>query len=158
MLFIFDLDGTTIDSSHRQNTLPDGSLNLDAWVRNNTPEKIARDSLLPMAESWKTINRQNHQIVIMTARVIGKADLKFLADNGLGYDRIYSRAFGDTTPDDILKKRMISRLAVDFKRSLAWIRSNAYMFDDNKRVRQCLTRIGIHCYNPTNYNEELKNA
>ena len=49
MLFIFDLDGTTIDSSHRQNTLPDGSLNLDAWVRNNTPEKIARDSLLPMA-------------------------------------------------------------------------------------------------------------
>ena len=58
MLFIFDLDGTTIDSSHRQNTLPDGSLNLDAWVRNNTPEKIARDSLLPMAESWKTINRQ----------------------------------------------------------------------------------------------------
>ena len=106
MLFIFDLDGTTIDSSHRQNTLPDGSLNLDAWVRNNTPEKIARDSLLPMAESWKTINRQNHQIVIMTARVIGKADLKFLADNGLGYDRIYSRAFGDTTPDDILKNRM----------------------------------------------------
>ena len=158
MLFIFDLDGTTIDSSHRQNTLPDGSLNLDAWVRNNTPEKIARDSLLPMAESWKTINRQKHQIVIMTARVIGKADLKFLADNGLGYDRIYSRAFGDTTPDDILKKRMISRLAVDFKRSLAWIRSNAYMFDDNKNVRQCLTGFGIRCYNPTNYNEVTKNA
>ena len=88
MLFIFDLDGTTIDSSHRQNTLPDGSLNLDAWVRNNTPEKIARDSLLPMAESWKTINRQNHQIVIMTARVIGKADLKFLADNGFEIQEI----------------------------------------------------------------------
>ena len=158
MLFIFDLDGTTIDSSHRQNTLPDGSLNLDAWVRNNTPEKIARDSLLPMAESWKTINRQNHQIVIMTARVIGAADLKFLADNGLGYDRIYSRAFGDTTPDDILKKRMISRLAVDFKKSLAWIRSNAYMFDDNKNVRKCLTGFGINCYNPTNYNEVRKNA
>ena len=158
MLFIFDLDGTTIDSSHRQNTLPDGSLNLDAWVRNNTPEKIAKDSLLPMAESWKTINRQNHQNVIMTARVIGKADLKFLADNGLGYDRIYSRAFGDTTPVDILKKRMISRLAVDFKRSLAWIRSNAYMFDDNKSVRQCLTGFGIRCYNPTNYNEVTKNA
>ena len=155
MLFIFDLDGTTIDSSHRQNTLPDGSLNLDAWVRNNTPEKIAKDSLLPMAESWKTINRQNHEIVIMTARVIGAADLKFLADNGLGYDRIYSRAFGDTTPDDILKKRMILKLRVDLRKSLAWIRSNAYMFDDNKSVRQCLTGFGIRCYNPTNYNERL---
>ena len=64
MLFIFDLDGTTIDSSHRQNTLPDGSLNLDAWVRNNTPEKIAADTLLPLAASWKTINRKRDQIAI----------------------------------------------------------------------------------------------
>ena len=158
MLFIFDLDGTTIDSSHRQNTLPDGSLNLDAWVRNNTPEKIARDSLLPMAESWKTINRQNNQIVIMTARVLGAADFKFLDDNRLGYDYIYSRTFGDTTPDDILKKRMILKMASHMRKSLAWVRSNAYMFDDNKSVRQCLTGFGIRCYNPTNYNEELKNA
>ena len=158
MLFIFDLDGTTIDSSHRQNTLPDGSLNLDAWVRNNTPEKIARDSLLPMAESWKTINRQNHQIVIMTARVIGAADFKFLDDNRLGYDYIYSRPFGDTTPDDILKKRMILQLRVHMRKSLNWLRHNSYMFDDNKSVRQCLTDFGIRCYNPTNYNEERKNA
>ena len=158
MLFIFDLDGTTIDSSHRQNTLTDGSLNLDAWVRNNTPEKIAADSLLPMAESWKTINRQNHQIVIMTARVVGAADFKFLDDNRLGYDYIYSRSFGDTTPDDILKKRMILKLRVHMRKSLAWIRSNAYMFDDNKSVRQCLTGFGIRCYNPTNYNEVIKNA
>lgn len=158
MLFIFDLDGTTIDSSHRQNTLPDGSLNLDAWVRNNTPEKIARDSLLPMAESWKTINRQNNQIVIMTARVLGAADFKFLDDNRLGYDYIYSRTFGDTTPDDILKKRMILKMASHMRKSLAWVRSNAYMFDDNKSVRQCLTGFGIRCYNPTNYNEVRKNA
>ena len=158
MLFIFDLDGTTIDSSHRQNTLPDGSLNLAHWIENNTPEKIAADSLLPMAESWKTINRQNHQIVIMTARVIGKADCKFLDDNRLGYDYIYSRAFGDNTPDDILKKRMVLKMASHMRKSLAWIRSNAYMFDDNKSVRQCLTGFGIRCYNPTNYNEELKNA
>ena len=158
MLFIFDLDGTTIDSSHRQNTLPDGSLNLDAWVRNNTPEKIAKDSLLPMAESWKTINRQNNQIVIMTARVLGAADFKFLDDNRLGYDYIYSRTFGDTTPDDILKKRMILKMASHMRKSLAWIRSNAYMFDDNKSVRQCLTGFGINCYNPTNYNEVRKNA
>ena len=158
MLFIFDLDGTAIDSSHRQNTLPDGSLNLADWIKNNTPEKIALDSLLPLADSWKTINRERDQIAIMTARVIGKADLKFLRDNALEYDYIYSRAFGDTTPDDILKKRMILKLRVDMRKSLAWIRSNSYMFDDNNSVRKCLTGFGIRCYNPTNYNEELKNA
>jgi len=156
MLFIFDLDGTTIDSSHRQNTLPDGSLNLDHWIENNTPEKIALDSLLPMAESWKTINRQNHQIVIMTARVVGLADFKFLDDNRLGYDYIYSRAFGDNTPDDILKKRMILRLRFDMKKSLNWLRHNSYMFDDNKSVRKCLQDFGLRCYNPTSYNENKK--
>ena len=156
MLFIFDLDGTAIDSSHRQNTLPDGSLNLADWIKNNTPEKIALDSLLPLADSWKTINRERDQIAIMTARVIGKADLKFLQDNALEYDYIYSRAFGDTTPDDILKKRMILKLRVDMRKSLAWIRSNAYMFDDNNSVRQCLTGLGIRCYNPTNYNTQNK--
>ena len=158
MLFIFDLDGTAIDSSHRQNTLPDGSLNLADWIKNNTPEKIALDSLLPLADSWKTINRERDQIAIMTARVIGKHDIKFLRDNGLEYDYIYSRAFGDTTPDDILKKRMILKLRVDMKKSLAWIRSNSYMFDDNNSVRKCLTGFGIRCYNPTNYNEAQKNA
>ena len=33
MLFIYDLDGTVIDSSHR---LGDGSL--DDWFANNTPD------------------------------------------------------------------------------------------------------------------------
>jgi len=35
---IFDLDGTIIDSSHRQATLPDGTLNLPAWIENSTPK------------------------------------------------------------------------------------------------------------------------
>jgi hypothetical protein len=92
----------------------------------------------------------------MTARVIGAADFKFLDDNRLSYDYIYSRAFGDNTPDDILKKRMVYKMAMDMRKSLAWIRSNAYMFDDNNSVRKCLTGLGIRCYNPTSYNETKK--
>ena len=37
-ILIFDLDGTTIDSSHRHATLPDGTLNLAKWIENSTPE------------------------------------------------------------------------------------------------------------------------
>ena len=83
MLFIFDLDGTTIDSSHRQNTLPDGSLNLDAWIRNNTPEKILADSLLPLAEKMRGVNREMDTVAVITARVMQDADLAFLKLNGL---------------------------------------------------------------------------
>ena len=49
MHFIFDLDHTVIDSSHRQITRPDGSLDLAAWRRHNTRANIMRDTLLPLA-------------------------------------------------------------------------------------------------------------
>jgi hypothetical protein len=156
MLFIFDLDGTVINSSHRQNTLPDGSLNLADWIENNTPEKIGADTLLPLADSWKTINRDRDTIAIMTARVMGHYDYMFLAENGLYADYIYSRKMGDNSPDDILKKRMVYKMASDMKKSLNWIRSNSWMFDDNNSVRKCLTDFGIRCYNPTSYNENKK--
>jgi len=42
-ILIFDLDGTTIDSSHRQATKADGTLDLQAWFKNATPEKIHDD-------------------------------------------------------------------------------------------------------------------
>ena len=147
MLFIFDLDGTTINSTHRH-----GDGTLADWQRNATDENVANDSLLPLATGWKEINRKHHTIVVMTARVMGWADHKFLSDNGLFPDYLYSRATGDTTPDDILKKRMILKLKRDMGTSLAWIRANSYFFDDNKMVRDIMTRYGIKAYNPIYYN------
>ena len=79
-------------------------------------------------------------------------DHKFLSDNGLFPDYIYSRKSGDTTPDDILKKRMIFQLRHDMQTSIAWLRANAYFFDDNKMVRDIMKRYGIKAYNPTSYN------
>ena len=49
MRFIFDLDGTVVDSSHRQG---DGSL--DDWRRLNTIGNIMRDGLLPLAGKMQT--------------------------------------------------------------------------------------------------------
>ena len=147
MLFIFDLDGTTINSTHRH-----GDGTLADWQKNATPENIANDSLLPLAKGWKQINRKRHTIAVMTARVMSIHDHKFLSTNGLFPDYIYSRKSGDTTPDDILKKRMIFQLRHDMQTSIAWLRANAYFFDDNKMVRDIMKRYGIKAYNPTSYN------
>ncbi len=147
MLFIFDLDGTTINSVHRH-----GDGTLADWQKNATPENIANDSLLPLAKGWKQIDRKRHTIAVMTARVMSIHDHKFLSDNGLFPDYIYSRKSGDTTPDDILKKRMIFQLRHDMQTSLAWLRANTYFFDDNKMVRDIMKRYGIKAYNPTSYN------
>ena len=45
-IFIFDFDGTIIDSSHRALSHEDGSINLDHWVENCTKEKIFQDQWL----------------------------------------------------------------------------------------------------------------
>ena len=42
MYYIFDLDNTVIDSSHRQ-TFVNGKLDLDAWKRDNTKKNIRKD-------------------------------------------------------------------------------------------------------------------
>ena len=105
MLFIFDLDDTTINSQHRQGeTLAD-------WIANNTPENVAKDSLLPLAHSWRTIDQSRDIVVIMTSRVIADADLAFLARSGLRYRFIYSRPEGSMIPCGQLKAAMVRQCA-----------------------------------------------
>ena len=155
MLFIFDLDGTVIDSSHRALANADGSINLDLWRENSTAEMVAKDKLLPLANGWKAIDRKRHQIVVMTARVMGMVDYTFLIHNGLYADFIYSRPEGVTLSDDILKRNFLISLKRDIKKSLAWIRSHAVMFDDNANVRYTMQNELIKAYNPAQYNKRF---
>ena len=54
MIKIFDLDGTVIDSTHRQTYREDGTLSISNWRENNTPDLIAQDKLLPLAKQMRT--------------------------------------------------------------------------------------------------------
>lgn len=158
MLLIFDLDGTAIDSTHRQNTLPDGSLNLAKWKENNTPEKIALDTLLPLGEQWA--GGLNKKIAIITARVLGDADYKFLKDNNLRYDYIYSRKVSDIMPDAALKRLALYKLASDMGKSLQWLQSFAVMYDDNLSVLKMASKLKLLNVDATLYNQSqlLKKA
>ena len=159
MLYIFDLDHTTIDSSHRSHTLDGGALNLDAWRENSTPEMIARDSLLPLGEQWRDmvargLDGTHVKIAIITARVMGAADLQYLDDNGLAYDYIYSRNEGDNTPDYELKKIALHDLARDMGRSMRWLQNFAWFYDDNLGVIEMGCSLGINMVNSTLYNQK----
>ena len=147
MRFIYDLDHTVICSRHRQATLPNGDLDLDHWIENNTPEKIARDKLLPLAGHWKTQRARGAEIVVCTARVMGEADYRYLADNGLHYDGMICRAEGDTSPDAILKERGLRNYAASA--GIAWARFCRFsvMLDDNENVIKHLTARGLRVYN-----------
>jgi len=97
-IHIYDMDGTIVCSMHRFKTLPNGKIDLNYWIENCTPEKIAQDSLLPLAEQYQAqLSDPEIYVVIATARVIEAADLAYIK-NVLGMpNRIVSRnGRGDT--------------------------------------------------------------
>lgn len=154
--FIFDLDHTVIDSSHRQITLADGSLDLNNWIENCTKEKIMADKLLPLANHWRDVSRgSNNSVIVCTARVMGEHDHAFLESHGLKADAILSRAMGDCSGDADLKERLLRQYASDTGRSWARFSRNACIYDDNQNVLSRLASIGIACYNAISLNKKM---
>jgi len=104
---IFDLDGTIIDSSHRQATLADGTLNLPAWIENSTAEKIFGDTVLPLATQVRRRQKAGDYVMVCTARQMSDADFEFLQDQGICPHKIISRPAGNQTPDGELKAKQL---------------------------------------------------
>lgn len=151
---IFDLDGTVIDSTHRQATKTDGSLDLDHWFENNTAEKIMADSLLPLADTMRALAATGHTIVICTARAIQDADKIFLAINRLPYHALLHREIGNMESDASLKIRLLETyfIAQGFNNAA---QARPICFDDNLKVIEGLTSIGIKCYDATQINKRI---
>ena len=148
---IFDLDGTVIDSSHRQATLPDGTLNLEHWFENATPEKIFKDKILPLAQQIRRRSKAGDYTMICTARTLSDADLEFFHQEGLLVDKINSRKQGDMTPDGELKaKQLRSFFSLKQFKDL-----NKVMFDDAPSVRKSLRRLGISVIDPNKIQDRV---
>ena len=137
-LFIFDLDHTVIDSSHRQMTDADGNLDLEHWFENATPEKIFQDGLMPLAGQMRAAAKMGY-VLICTARTMTKADFDFLDFHGLHYDDILYRAEGDMRADGVMKRAMLRRW-FDFMGSNP---SNAIFYEDNYSVHEALAMDGF---------------
>ena len=145
-----------VDSSHRQATRPDGSLDLDHWRENSTAKLIERDTLLPLAHEWRKIQRKGKsKIIVCTARVMGPADYFYFGSRGLFAETIISRREGDRTPDDLLKLRGLKRYAAEHRISWRRFCKNAVMFDDNSSVLQTLGANGLTVHNALAINERL---
>jgi hypothetical protein len=145
MRSIFDLDHTVIDSSHRQLTDENGSLDLDHWRENCTRESIFKDTLLPIAGIMRRKIRKGCDVLICTARLLADSDYEFLEYHRLliPNDRILSRGYNDNSPDAALKVRMLKEYAAS--KGLRWshFAENSTIYDDNKSVRRALELHGV---------------
>lgn len=156
MIYIFDLDHTVIDSSHRQLTHADGSLDLAHWIDNCTHDKIMQDKLLPLARLMRSAYSQGHEVIVCTARVLGLSDRIFLAKNDLFASAILSRPKGCTDGDaDLKRKLLLSHFeGVPLAR---WAR-NAVFYDDNLGVLEMAKKLGIRTKNAIELNSKLSKA
>lgn len=173
-VIVFDLDMTVIDSSHRHASNPDGSIDLAHWFQNATPEKIAKDTLLPLAASVKRFYEAGHHVILCTARCMQRADWDFVAEHfGGHYSALYSRPghfvtpdspeyansyhgfVGDTSGDGELKIRQIT----DYVQSIGckdFDDANVIIYEDNLKTLTLFLQHGAIGINATRANERLR--
>jgi hypothetical protein len=168
MIFIFDLDGTVIDTSHRYRDLPCGNIDLEYWFANSTEEQIARDTLLPIANVMRRYYNEGHTIVVCTARDFtpnpkvpladpGATYTQFMADNDLPYHALLHRAMVPghlTMCDGDLKTILLDEWAAREGLPSDW-RKDACMFDDNRKVIAKMLKDRLMCIDAIMYNERL---
>lgn len=111
-IHIFDCDGVLLDSTHRYRTMPCGMrIDLDHWRENSTPEMIAKDKPLPMANWYKQfLADPEHYVIIATARVCQQADHDVIAQK-LGKPQYFiCRREGDSQSGTTLKLKGLRKL------------------------------------------------
>ena len=67
-IVVFDLDETIINSAHRTPNRADGTLDLTRYLEMKNRDSIMKDSLLPLADVFKSLDRKENYVVICTAR------------------------------------------------------------------------------------------
>ena len=78
-IVFLDIDGTIVDSNHRQNAFgKPNALSLDYWLKNTTRENIFKDKILDnLALHIKKRYLEGDYIVITTARTLSQDDLEY---------------------------------------------------------------------------------
>lgn len=133
---VFDLDGVLFDASHRQACHPDGSLNLELYRQNATPENIAKDKSLPLLGAVHRLNSADVPYDVCTARLLCEGTRKLLKDHGINPISLLGRLDEEPVPDYALKRGLLKYHHLPV------------LVDDNEKNIEMVTRdlsgIGIH--------------
>ncbi len=152
MRYIFDLDGTVIDSSHR---LGDS---LDDWRRMNTPANVAKDSPLPLLDQMRDAIADDLDVIICTSRVMAGRDFRWLDDHGIRGVTILCRDVDDDRLCGFFKLHLLKDYADSIGYTWARFCQTSIMFDDSIDVQNTLRSVGLRVIDPVNYNLNIRTA
>ena len=153
MRFIFDLDGTVIDSTHRQG---DGSL--DDWRRMDTAKNVALDSPLPLLDQMRDAIADDLDVIVCTSRVMAGRDFRWLDDHGIRGIDVLCRAPSDNRTCGFFKLQLLHNYARSIGYTWARFAQTSLMFDDDKGVQDTLRSVGLRVIDPVNYNLNIRTA
>ena len=152
MRYIFDLDGTVIDSSHR---LGDS---LDDWRRMNTPANVAKDSPLPLLDQMRDAIADDLDVIVCTSRVMAGRDFRWLDDHGIRGVTILCRDVDDDRLCGFFKLHLLKDYADSIGYTWARFCQTSIMFDDSIDVQNTLRSVGLRVIDPVNYNLNIRTA
>ena len=134
--WIFDIDGTLSDPSHRKHWIASKPRNWPAWNAAMGLDKPQWDII-----SFMSVARvMGLSVVISTGREETHRDVtdKWFRNYGITYDKMYMRKAKDYRGDDIIKKEMLDQMRLD--KYLPTL-----VFDDRDRVVKMWRENGIRC-------------
>jgi len=110
-IHVYDLDGVLVDTSHRYRNKSDGTIDLKYWLKNRTPDGIARDTLLPLARQYMAdcFNPEIY-VIICTSREYHALDIGYIVGYLGAPNKLIMRPVGNTEADAILKRRQLQRM------------------------------------------------
>ena len=155
---IYDLDGTVIDSAHRYTMLPNGDIDLAAWIADNTRENCFKDGLLPTVKTLRRDYRAGCNIIICTARVLSEWDYEFFMANDIPYHVMLDRPLDCKSPDALLKEFQLRLYA--HSKGISWVRfcETAMFFEDNIVTLEHMNDIGIPTIDAVKWNKLISLA
>lgn len=137
--YVFDLDGTLADLTHRLHFIQQEKPDWDGFFAACGGDTVIE----PVATLFRELNsneRKDYDIVIMSGRSDAVADktLEWLDANEIAGDWLFMRAEGDHRPDDVVKSELMDRL-------LSYDLKPIMIFDDRKQVVDMWRSRGFLC-------------
>ena len=139
-LYVFDLDGTLADISHRLHHIKGGNKNWDQFFEDCVNDKPIQWTIDLFQTLRSNTSLEYREFLILTGRseVIWYQTDLWLIENGIMYDYLVMRPEKDHRPDDILKTRLLEEFLRDKSFNVQFI------VEDRQKVVNKWRELGYH--------------
>ncbi|QVW27704.1 polynucleotide kinase/phosphatase [Hafnia phage Pocis76] len=148
--YIFDLDGTLADGTHRLHLLPKHDLHLtESWIEFNRAcvnDAPIKDTIRVMNAIYDACEAadEGDQVIILTGRSddANRETIEWLYDMGCKYHRLEMRGKTDNRPDTTIKEEFLRGLGLE---------NIVACWDDSVKVIRHFRSLGLTVYQVCEY-------